>query len=139
MSNTRDLIRENLLRPKEGSPVDALLSEFVIIPRADLPEFKVIDGGDGPHVDCGSDWGTWDVKHVDRMRETALEYVGAWLTAEKWHADEAERAEAAKNAAIDRRRDELAREFGFALPYLRQNSPLARAVDRIIELEGKSA
>lgn len=103
--------------------------QFVIIPREDLPDFKVIDGGDGPHVDCGSDWGTWNVKHIERMRETALEYVGAWLTAEKWHAEQEE--------AKMTRRDELAAEFTNAENYAEMGPSGQRLIDRIIELEAK--
>lgn len=104
---------------------------YIIIPRADLPDFKVIERKGEMHVDCGSDWGTWNVKHVARMRETALEYVGAWLTAEKWHAEEAERQSA--------RRDELAAELteDREQNYDYVGDGLRRAIDRIIELETK--
>lgn len=93
--------------------------QFVIIPREDLPDFTVIDRNGETHVDCGSDWGTWNVKHVARMKETALEYVGAWLTAEKWHAD--------KMAALQTRSDEIAAQF----------TSKQQLIDRIIELEAK--
>lgn len=105
--------------------------EFVIIPREDLPDFKVIDGGDGPHVDCGSDWGTWNVKHVNRMKETALEYVGAWLTAQQWHAEQKE--------ARMTRRDELARQYTLSDSYAASDLSSRALIERIIELEQAAA
>lgn len=135
----KEIIRDHFGLAGSTPATDVLDEEFVIIPRSDLPDFKIIDRKGEPHVDCGSDWGTWNVKHVDRMRETALEYVGAWLTAEKWHADEAERESAAKAHALNARRDEIAEELGFNAAYLRLQSPLSRAIDRIIELEQQAA
>ncbi|MDQ0241203.1 hypothetical protein [Arthrobacter bambusae] len=82
------------------------LDRNIIIPKSDLPEVKVIDRNGATHVDCGSSWGTWDVKNIARMRTIALEDVAAWVTAEEWHAKES-----AKNAARDKRRDELANKL----------------------------
>lgn len=110
--------------------------EFIIIPREDLPDFTVIERKGETHVDCGSDWGTWNVKHVAAMKKTALEYVGAWLTAEKWHA---EQEEATKAHALYTRRNELAEELTEEREqnYDYVGDGLRRAIDRIIELEAK--
>lgn len=135
----KEIIRDHFGLAGSTPATDVLDEEFVIIPRSDLPDFKIIDRKGEPHVDCGSDWGTWNVKHVDRMRETALEYVGAWLTAEKWRADEAERESAAKAHALNARRDELATEFTIAENYAEMGPGGQRLVDRIIELEQQAA
>lgn len=110
--------------------------EYIIIPRADLPNFKVIERKGEMHVDCGSDWGTWNVKHVARMKKAALEYVGAWLTAEQWIAEE---EKATKAHALYTRRNELAEELteNREQNYEYVGSGLRRAIDRIIELEAK--
>lgn len=110
---------------------ERVLNSFVIIPRTDLPAFKIIDRKGEPHVDCGSDWGTWNVKHVERMRETALEYVGAWLTAEQWHAEQEE--------ARMTRRDELARQYTLSDSYAASDLSSRALIERIIELEQAAA
>lgn len=108
-----------------------LEEDYIRIHVSELPAFKVVDRNGKPHVDCGSDWGTWDVTHVDRMRTAALEYVGAWLTAEKWHVEQA--------AAARTRRDELAAEFTAVNSYSAQLPYTQKLIDRIIDLERKAS
>lgn len=123
------ITKESAIRAADG-----IIESFVLIPRADLPDFKVIDRKGEMHVDCGSDWGTWNVKHVARMKETALEYVGAWLTADQWVAEE---EKAAKAHALYTRRNKLAEELTESREqnYEHVGDGLRRAIDRIIELE----
>jgi len=104
--------------------------DSILISKADLPECKVVELDGKRHIDCGSDWGTWDVQHVARIRETALEYVAAWLTAEEWNS---------KLATLERRlntrRDELAAELFNTRFYADLRAGANLAIDRIIELE----
>lgn len=102
----------------------------VTIPKTDLPECQVVMIDGEAHVDCGSDWGTWAVKHVGRMRETALEYVAAWLVAEEWTSKQAVLARKRES-----RRDELATEFTAVNSYNGQLPYTQKLIDRIIELE----
>ena len=108
------------------------MSESISIPKADLPECKIVERDGEVHVDCGSDWGTWNVMHLDSMRKTALEYVAAWQTAEAWRSKQAVLAR-----ERDKRRDELARELveDAAYAYRFAEEPLKLAIDRIIDLE----
>lgn len=99
----------------------------IIIRKSDLPACNVVERDGATHVDCGSDWGTWNVRHVDRMRETALEYVAAWQAAEAWHSKQAVRR-------WDKRRDELALEY-YRLRYNGVSNKAQGLIDRIVELE----
>ena len=108
--------------------------DYILIAKSELPKCGVIERDGGHHVDCGSDWGTWNVKHIARMRETALEYVAAWQTAEDWHCKQT-----TLELKLSNRRDELARELveDGAYAYRFAEEPLKAAIDRIIELEAK--
>lgn len=108
------------------------LSRNIVIPRSELPKAKVIERNGATHVDCGSDWGTWKIQNVDRMRIIALDHVAAWVTAEEWNAKES-----AKNAARNIRRDEVCEELGCPglYPTLISTAPMKLAIDRIIDLE----
>jgi hypothetical protein len=106
-----------------------IFAGYVLIPRADLPECKITVRDGEHHVDCGSDWGTWNVKHLDRMRDTSLEHIAAFVAATEWHSSTFPR--------LAKRRDELARELveDGAYAYRFAEEPLKLAIDRIIELE----
>jgi len=134
MSTPNEQIEEIIQSALMGSRQPAeeatreIFADYILIPRSDLPKVIITDRDGETHVDCGSDWGTWNVKHLDRMRETSMEYIAAFVAATEWHASE--------DATKAQRRDELTQELG-SVRYssLTPNSPLRNAINRIIDLE----
>lgn len=106
---------------------------YIPIPRSELPAATVIDRDGVPHISVeGAEAGTWKASgnHV-QARKWALEYLAAAHAMEQWQAGQA-------TEKLQQRRDELAHEFnGAARGYADTYQSTQRAIDRIIELEGK--
>ena len=121
-------------RRQDKAAALAIEAEYLFIRRADLPTAEIVDRDGVPHVDVGSDAGTWSCKtaSADFARTTGLEYLAAALTIQKWREGEAARA-------LDQRRDELAAEFTAVESYNGQLQYTKNLIDRIIELERKAA
>jgi hypothetical protein len=127
-------------RSEDGQPrrhdkaaAQAIEAEYLFIRRDELPAIEIVDRNGVDHVDVKSDAGTWSCKtaSADYARTTGLEYLAASIALQEWRDSEATRA-------LDKRRDELAVEFGGGsrLESYKNCSTLAqKAIDRIIALE----
>ncbi len=117
----------------------AIEAEYLFIRRDELPATTILHKQTGPELEVeGAEIGTWPLKHpkntAEQQRKYALEYFAAHIAIQEWHENESERA-------LDRRRDELARQFANDnTSYNNDISPaLQAAINHIIELEGKAA
>ena len=113
-----------------GEVVDAILAEFVVIPRSGLPEV-VKEGG---RLKVGD-------QSLSADRIPSYDYREALLyLALAEHLDARESERAASEAKRTARRDELAAEFcQGGIPYARTTVGLRKAIDMIIGLEGAGA
>lgn len=125
------------LRPTEQDKAAALAieAEYLFIRRDELPATTILHKQTGPELEVeGAEIGTWPLKHpkntAEQQRKYALEYLAAHIAIQQWHDD-----------ALERRRDELARQFANdKTSYNNGISPaLQAAIDRIIELEASRA
>ena len=136
MSTPNEQIEEIIQSALMGSKKPAeeatreIFEDYILIRRADLPDANITERDGETHVDCGSDWGTWNVKHVARMRETSLEYVAAYVAADAWNSKQAVLAR-----KRNKRRDELAAELFGGSTYADLGFGAPEAINRIIDLE----
>lgn len=115
-------------RRQDKAAAQAIEAEYLFIRRSELPAAEIVDRDGVPHVDVGSEAGTWSCKtaSADYARTTGLEYLAAAEAIDQWH-----------RRREDRRAQLLTELTGgiteIAIP------ALWVAIDRIIELEGKAA
>ena len=117
-------------RRQDKAAALAIEAEYLFIRRSELPTAEIVDRDGVPHVDVGSDAGTWSCKtsSADYARKTGLEYLAAAEATAQWKVEQKR----------EERRDMLAFEL-IAGSFNDAGHPLQVAIDRIIELEGKAA
>lgn len=117
-------------RRQDKAAAMAIEAEYLFIRRSELPAAEIVDRDGVPHVDVGSDAGTWSCKtaSADYARTTGLEYLAAAEAIAQWKVEQKR----------EERRDMLAFEL-IAGSFNDAGHPLQVAIDRIIELEGKAA
>ena len=124
------------LRPTEQDNAAALAieAEYLFIRRDEMPKAEIVDHDGAPHVEVGSDAWSCKTSSPDYAKSTGLEYLAASIAIKDWHERQAERA-------LDKRRDELARQFANdKTSYNNGISPaLQAAINHIIELEASRA
>lgn len=116
---------------QDKAAAEAIEAEYLFIRRDELPVAAIVDRDGVPHVDVGSDAGTWSCKtsSADYARTTGLEYLAAAEAIEHWHSKQ----EVLKRER-DARREELAGDLAGGL-YAQVPASLQEAIDRIIDLE----
>lgn len=118
-------------RRQDKAAALAIEAEYLFIRRDEMPSAEIVDRDGVPHVDVGSDAGTWSCKTSSAAyaRKTGLEYLAVSIAIDDWHGE---------RLALQ---DKTAMEyFGLAYEYLNNVSDGAKAaVDRIIELERNAA
>ena len=124
-------------QPRRQDKVAALAieAEYLFIRRSQLPTAEIVDRDGVPHVDVGSDAGTWSCKtsSADYARQTGLEYLAAAEAIDHWGSKQ----EVLKRER-DARREELAGDLAGAL-YEHVPPSLQEAIDRIVDLEKAAA
>lgn len=111
----------------------AIEAEYLFIRRDELPATSITDRNGDPQLEvAGAEIGTWPLKHpkntAEQQRKYALEYFAAHIAIQQWHDD-----------VLTRRRDELAVEHFEGVYEHLPREGYRKAIDRIIELEGKAA
>lgn len=110
--------------------IDLLLSRNLVIPRTDVPE--VFEDSRGPYLKTP---GIEKNYHPENWTgEEYRAYAGQYLAMAEWREAKDARE---KNAARDKRRDELASEFTAVNSYNGQLPYTQKLIDRIIDLEDK--
>jgi len=122
-------------RRQDKAAALAIEAEYLFIPRSTLPKAEIVDRDGVPHVDVGSDAGTWSCKtsSADYARQTGLEYLAAAEAIVRWGSKQ----EVLKRER-DARREELAGELAGGL-YEQVPLSLQEAIDRIVDLERAAA
>lgn len=134
------VITDGQPRRQDKAAAQAIEAEYLFIRRDDLPAVEIVDRNGVPHVDVGSDAGTWSCKtsSADYARTTGLEYLAASIALQEWR-------EQAEERHLKERREELAGDLAGGL-YTQVPASLQAAIDhiiqqqdRILELEGNAA
>jgi len=113
--------------------LESIEAEYLFIRRDELPATNIIDRNGDPQLEVAdAEIGTWPLKHpkntASQQRKYALEYFAAHIAIQQWH-----------DSALERRRDELAVEHFEGVYEHLPREGYRKAIDRIIELEGKAA
>lgn len=105
----------------------------IYIDESEIPAASVIVRDGVPHISVeGAEAGTWKASgNHQQARRWGLEYLAAAQAMEQWQS-----GQAVLERARNRRRDELAAQFA-GTNYDQMIPATQRAIDRIIELEGK--
>ena len=121
------VITDGQPRRQDKAAALAIEAEYMFVSRAALPKAEIVDRDGVPHVDVGSDAGTWSCKtaSAEYARRTGLEYLAAAEAINQWHQG--------RKARRDEIRVELIGPGDATIP------ALEKAIDRIIELERKAA
>lgn len=131
--NAKDRVKQILKDFCAGNAslaTDILHAEFVIIHRDELPNTSEVDFGVSVEGVTHSVWAVTQAT-ADRARKDAHEYLAVAEAIEN-----ALRTKASKDAARDKRREELAKElWPFTGCYGPLSSFARNAIDRIIDLE----
>lgn len=125
-------------RRQDKAAALAIEAEYLFIRRSELPTAEIVDRDGVPHVDVGSDAGTWSCKtsSADYARKTGLEYLAAAEAIREWR----ESAEREANRIHLERRNNIALHLTAGLQSFEEVPHSTQlAIIKIIELEGKAA
>lgn len=114
------------------SAAKAIEAKYLLIRRSDLPVAHIVDRDGVPHIDVGSEAGTWSTKtsSAEEARKSGLEYLAASIGIQEWHEGEEQQRRYSRKCELWEEMGGLEGE---------EDERLEKAIDRIIELEGKHA